>query len=292
MLLKYGKKCGVKFCMNICFTADEKFIPQLEVTLVSILKNANKEDELSFYLITDGLKATTKKHLMGKYPNLHILEIEVSEELKRFPLISNNSYIVYLRLKIPALLSQLDKVLYLDCDLIVNGSLSQLYDSDVSNYHVAAVLDKGAYKYLPKHIERLGLKDYFNAGVLLMNLSRFREDALEEKCYEILSSKVNTIIFQDQDVLNIVCEDNVLFLDSRFNLQVGCGDALDSCKKELIVHYVGADKPWLSVKFEKYWSLYWKYVLKSKYWVYFVKVCGMGILKKYKKIIKYTFKHV
>ena len=120
--------------MNICFTVDEKFIPQFEVTMTSILSNANKDDEFNFYLVTDGLKSRTKKKLTKKYSNLVIVELERGGEFEKYPLVSNSSYIVYLRLKIPSLLSNLDKILYLDSDLIVTGSLKSLYDTDISDF--------------------------------------------------------------------------------------------------------------------------------------------------------------
>lgn len=275
--------------MNICFTVDEKFIPQFEVTMTSILSNANKDDEFNFYLVTDGLKSRTKKKLTKKYSNLVIVELERDGEFEKYPLVSNSSYIVYLRLKIPSLLSNLDKILYLDSDLIVTGSLKSLYDTDISDFYVGAVADFGVHKFLPKHIENLGLRDYFNAGVLLMNLKAFREQGLEDKCYEILTNNSSQILFQDQDVLNIVCDEHVKSLETTFNCQVYKNTDVSG---SVIVHYVGQDKPWSSINVEKSSGLYWRYVCKTRYLFSFLSIFGMGISKKYRKFFKYLFKHV
>ena len=166
--------------MNICFTINQDFIPQLEVTLASILSNANEDDSFNFYVITDYISEQTKNRFSKKYNNLHFITTELSNDLE-LPLISNLSSIVYLRLQIPTLLQNLDKVLFLDCDLIVNGSLKTLYDTDISTFLVGAIKDYGIPQFAPKHLEKLGLQTYFNAGVLLMNLTKFREELIEEK---------------------------------------------------------------------------------------------------------------
>lgn len=278
--------------MNICFTANEKFIPQFEVTLTSILETADKEDAFSFFLITDGLKNKTKEYLTKRYPMLNILEININDKIRSYPLISNDSYIVYLRLQIPSLLPNIKKVLYLDCDIIANRSLKPLYSTDINNYYAAGIPDIGVSTFLPKHIEKLGIKEYFNAGVLLMNLEEFRHQNIEEKCYEFLQ-KNNSITFQDQDVLNVVCANHIKPLDTSFNSQTEKGfKTSEHLKPETIIHYAGQKKPWNSVSTSKNWLLYWKYVFKTKYFAHFLKLWSMAILKNFKIFFKYALKRV
>lgn len=276
--------------MNICFTINQDFIPQLEVTLSSILSNADKEDRFDFYVITDYISEQAKTSLSKKYINLHFITAELNKDLE-LPLISNLSSIVYLRLQIPTLLQNLDKVLFLDCDLIVNSSLKSLYDTDLSDSLVGAIEDYGIPKFAPKHIEKLKLQTYFNAGVLLMNLRKFREELTEEKCYEVLKNRKQEILFQDQDILNIVCQEKTLFLDKQYNYQ-SSPSYKNTNQNGLITHYVGKYKPWNKLNYSTSYTNYWIHVFKTRHVAHFFKTFWSANTKLLQKFFKYALRRV
>ena len=125
--------------------------------------------------------------------------------------------------------------------LSVKKDLKKLYNIDINNYYAGAVIDESSYS---QNIHKLSVKRYFNAGMLLLNLKKIREDKLEDKFFEFIDKHSDLISYVDQCVLNAVFNENVKFLDRRFNFQHH--SALDNInekyqqqKKEVIVlHYV------------------------------------------------------
>jgi lipopolysaccharide biosynthesis glycosyltransferase len=169
----------------------------------------------------------------------------------------------------------------LDCDLILNKDIALLYETDIKDNYLAAVLDRGAQDYFlksvpafKKYMQHLGMKTvekYFNAGVLIMNLKAIRENKLLEKFLQV--AQKNNQFFHDQNVLNVACEGKVFYLDSSWNIQ--CCNRIN--EKELgIIHYAG-NKPWnkKGVNLEKYW---WNYAKNTFFY--------QTILVDYKKNVR------
>lgn len=101
----------------------------------------------------------------------------------------------------------MEKLIYLDCDIIVRHSIAKLYDIDIEDYLLGAVyhndklsVNNGAFKRLHIPVEQ----GYFNAGVLLINLKKWREEHIYEKSIEFLRNNSESIVNHDQDVLNVV----------------------------------------------------------------------------------------
>ena len=128
-----------------------------------------------------------------------------------------------------------DKVLWLDVDTIVTHSLSDLWNIDLANYYIAGVLD-GSYNNYPE----INFK-YINAGILLFNLKAWRENHLSEKATELLNTQ--TWRYGDQDIINYLCKDKILYINSRYNYgrYVYTNDVQ---KPVCIYHYPGKPKPW------------------------------------------------
>lgn len=275
--------------INLCFAIDKNFIAQLDVALTSIFCNKDKNDELNIYVLTDSINTKIKQRFYQKYKNIQFIEID-TKQFQNYPLVSLSSMSVYYRLILPTLFSQFDKILFLDSDLIVTSSLQDLYEQDITNYSLAAVEDIGIPQYLPKHITKLGLNKYFNAGVLLLNLKKMRNNNFETNFQTYINNHSKDLLFQDQDVLNVLCQNDVLFIDSKFNQQTTPQN--QDTKKNIgtIIHYAGKKKPWNSLNFSAKYLLYWKYVKKSSFKLYFVKTILDTFLKNIKLFIKYLIK--
>ena len=161
------------------------------------------------------------------------------------------SYMALARCYFSSILPQEDKVIYLDTDLVIYNSLQELWDLDLTNYALAAVEDTNATNNFQRPFMN-SLSHYFNSGVLVMNLKYFREHHIEEKLDELLNNC--TWLFPDQDVLNIVCNNQVLILDPKYNSCV----VTEIVPNPVICHGIPY-KPWdpLSNNLFRHWCQYY-----------------------------------
>ena len=201
------------------------------------------------------------------------------------------SPVSYYRYIIPELSPQLDKALYLDGDLVVNGSLEKLWDTDITDYLCAGAHDLWVenINYKPQ----IGFSSdelYINAGVLLLNIPKMREEKIYEKLCETTISLGKQIQFQDQDIINIVCRGRVKELPERYNFTTE--NAIkhpEERAKAVIVHYTGKMKPWSIWDCPNPQSrLYFDYLKKTPYkndiWSYRLKRSKYKIVRRFKKI--------
>ncbi len=174
------------------------------------------------------------------------------------------------RLLLPDLLPAYNKIIYVDCDIIVNNNLSELYRLDLQDHYLAGVFEV-PLDFQIAYMEALGcnLEEYMNSGFLLMDLQKMREDALVDQFME--ASKVDYLQFPDQDVLNQVCKGRILGLkpynnsirtfflpqyQKRFLERYSPEDLRDVNRKGNI-HYTGT-KPWeaFTIRFVDWWNVY------------------------------------
>ena len=259
--------------MNIALCTDEKYSFPCGVCVTSILEN-NKEEGCCIYILTDGLKQETIekfKQLQNKYKQkIDIITIndKLFDGLKisdRFP------KSIYYRFLLPQLLNE-DKIIYLDCDIIVTSSLMNLWDTDINNFACAVVEDQKSDDITIQN--RLGLyKDYFNSGVLLINLEYWREKDIANKLIEFIHQNPDICLYPDQDALNYVLCDRVKFLDYKYNYQElfyqpkehillhkNKWEKLDLAgSTPTIMHYTGCIKPWVKACPHPYKKLFIKY---------------------------------
>ncbi|MBR3627657.1 MAG: hypothetical protein IKN42_02280 [Elusimicrobia bacterium] len=114
----------------------------------------------------------------------------------------------------------LDKILYLDCDLVVLTSLKELFSENIDNYYLAGADNIGHY-FLYKDRGYFVSSFYINSGVMLINLDLWRKDNLAEKFITIKEKNINNFIFVDQDVINLCCENKIKPLDLSWNMHTG-----------------------------------------------------------------------
>ena len=163
----------------IFFASDNNYAPYLAVALKSLLSNASPDYFYKIHILTTNLdEEICEKIKRLATPNSSIEIISLAGEIEhikhRFQLRDYYSIETYYRFFIADMFPQYDKALYLDCDIVVLGDISNLYLTNISNYLVAAAQEQvmSHYKIFGDYVERaLGIKvkDYFNAGILLMN---------------------------------------------------------------------------------------------------------------------------
>lgn len=264
--------------MNIALCTDENFsIPAL-VCITSIFEN-NKDEDCHIYVLTDGLsdKACTKFSKLSEVYSQQIDVINIDKHRfdgltvnERFPIS------MYYRFLLPEMLPTENRVLYLDCDIIVRHSLKDMYATDLEGKALAAVISKSSDNLFWYNTLRI-TDPYFNSGVLLMNLNYWREQNLMMSLVNWISCNPDKCICPDQDALNAILQGKVTLLPHRYNYQENWLTNMKVCaihyskwaeiEKEgefiVIAHFCEADKPWffecknpLKTEWKKYAQMY------------------------------------
>lgn len=247
--------------ISVCFASDDRYAGHLAVTIVSILKNSGSEEELFFYVLDGGISDNNKNKISElkavKKFNIEYIKLDDSVLLELPLVLSHFSTAIYFRFKIADLLPHIDKVIYLDCDIIVCSSLKELFLQEISDYYVAGVEDIGyywAHRFLNREFESL----YINSGVMLINLKLWRSDGIGNKLIAFARETKEELTFGDQDVINKVLKDKIKLISLDWNVQSSyfefnnityhplCKEIKKAKKNIKIIHYITAKKPWNS----------------------------------------------
>lgn len=232
--------------INIAFGISSDWCEYASVTVASILSNADKKDEYFFYVLSKGITAEHRKMFLRlnkiKKANYTFIEMDDSyfEGAIHDWLGVSASYRLCLSSKV-----SVDKILYLDADIMAMKNIAELYSIDVSNYYLAAVEDKCSV--IMKNRVDLGKDDiFFNSGMQLINLKKCREDNLESQFLEKLREST---YYTDQDVLNDVARGRILPLHIRYNFMPCVGayvgkeyECYEAASNPMLVHFTM--KPW------------------------------------------------
>ena len=226
--------------IEILFVCDEKYGAFMATTIASILKNAASDDHFRFHIVDCGLK-NKSLDAIDELKKLRPFEaVYYKHELpERFYLIdSKYSPVVFHRLFAARFLpDSLDKILSLDVDTVVLSSLRDLWDTSLEGVFVAATTDR----HMPEeHCRSIGVEkktDYFNAGVLLMNLKVWREKDVVGNLLDIIREYQESLDYLDQDALNIYASRNGFRLVSE-NWNVNPLDYVEGQTR--LLHYMGS----------------------------------------------------
>lgn len=211
---------------HIAFTIDRKFVRFCAVTMVSAMKNDNPED-LTFHIIANDLleddcgilselAQTYHSHIaFYQVPPIKLDGYTIRWEGKRL------SNVVFYRCLLASVLPEsVSKVLYLDCDVLVLQSLDDLWRTDIEDKALAAVPD--SFQVNSAYCNRLEYDisyNYFNGGVLLLNLDYWRLHHLEEQCKVFYQAYPDKILCNDQDLLNGLLYNQKVLVDMKWNVQ-------------------------------------------------------------------------
>lgn len=259
------KFVGTKQTMHIFFAINDAYTQHLCVVIASILKNSTPLDDFHFYVLNKGDLSEENKNNIKSLKALKDFEIEFVEvDFALFDECHTSQscdYITketYFRYIIPTLKPNLEKSLYLDCDIIIEDSLNLLYSIDLKDNYLGVVEDFWEYARII-YKKDYNLNNGFNSGVLLINNKKCLEDNIIEKLFfnaEILNLQ-ETIKWVEQDVLNYTFNNKCLFLNPKYNVQYSiftsdnnstnykdC-DYFNSRYRPTIIHFTGELlKPW------------------------------------------------
>lgn len=288
--------------LNFALCTDDNYTIPCIVTVISILEN-NKKQECNIYILTDSLKEDNRnkfQKIAEKYnQKIIIFDIDINS-YSNLKVRSRYPKSMYYRFLLPDLLKGVDKVLYLDCDIIVRTNISSLFDEDLSGYSCCAVEDQQADDVKIRN-KNLYLGKYFNSGVLLINLDYWRKNDIATRLVDFILQYPDRCFFPDQDALNIILEDSVNFISPKFNFQALWFKNLKNINylftkhEEIIkfrdnpsiVHFSETVKPWhigCRNPFANEWLYYANEIGKLK----FKQFNRIGKIEKIKQILNKT----
>lgn len=273
---------------NIVFITDKGFYLPTVVAIKSFVEtHKNKEDSYNVYCLYKGLEQTHKDTFLQmsteriKVKLIDADEIHGIQDVKRLKTHEcSASPTALLKFELANIFEDLDQLLYMDGDIIVKDDISSLFDIDLKDNYVAAAYDTGIM--YNKTVRAKGIEDYFNSGVMLLNLKKMREDNIREVLYnrKFASSDVSLM---DQNVFNEVFSGKARIIPLKFNcqyislvrakyfhnLQLEVINATykenyrnweDIEQEAIVVHYASFDKPWkyADVTGVELWDKYYK----------------------------------
>ncbi len=263
-----------KGIIPIFFATDDNYLPYLGVTLQSMYENASRDYEYKMYVLYSGKIRTEYREKIMQYSKPHFtLEfVDVTEPLKSIAedLHMRDYYTctTYFRVFIAGMFPQYDKAIYLDCDTVVLGDISALYGYDMGDNLIGGAPCEGTnsfevYKNYVRELNGVSTDTFFNAGVILMNLKAFREENFYTQFADLLK-KYKFRLIQDQDYLNVICQDRILQLPRAWNKFPVSMDKLE--REDLrIVHFGLTWKPWKYGDIP-YGEYFWEYAKKTAFY--------------------------
>lgn len=219
--------------LEICMSSSDYYCTHFGICLTSIMEN-NKQHEINLHLLSNDISTKNLKRineLEEKYNNLHVYFYDINTYFAENDIVElfdenlkgkNDFYSLlgistYARIFLPDMLSEnIEKLLYLDSDMIVLDDLSELYNTNIDDYYFGACIESNIPKYI--YYGKSENHPFINAGTLLINLKKWREDNFKESCIEFIKEYPEKNFLNDQNIINIIAHDNIRFLDSKFNV--------------------------------------------------------------------------
>lgn len=284
---------AAKGVVTVVFASDGGYAAYLAVAIASVVHHASPSRAYRIIVLENGISKFMRarmRRFLRAYPHVELQFISsgvLAEQMRERQLARGGrlgeigSYDTYARLFLASLLPSCPRAIYLDVDTIVCDDVAKLYDMDMEGRPLAAVRDA----YLIAAEEAVSVREalvgrghdmanYFNAGVLLIDLDLWRQQQAEEKMMSVFLTSPN-LMFHDQGLLNIVFQENHLSLPPRWNFltarmtgirltpQIDAEtEQIDGDESWGVVHYAGC-KPWRDPEDAPLAFLWWEEARRS-----------------------------
>ena len=290
----------------VVFAANELFAPALGVCLQSMLEHCSAGHCYDVVVLESSLSADSKQRLAMMVAHRENVSLRFfnptgmvsGRQLQKNPT-DHISYETYYRFLIAEILSGYEKVLYLDCDTVINADVADLYATDLKGMVLGATLEaeiaglRGHDALLTSYLEKVvGLGDqdpYYQAGVLVIDWQRMQ--ALHPIDAWLMLASERKYRYNDQDILNKECKGKIALLDMSWNVVVDCAHRrlplimqapqsvscsyLAARETPLIVHYSGFQKPWDDPSSD-FAYLFWDYAKRSAFYDRVLSLLDLG----------------
>lgn len=254
----------------IFFACDDNFVKYTMVSMRSIMDNASKDYQYVIHILNTNICDEMKKAVKDmENDNFTIRFEDVTDYLTsisdKLPLRDYYSKTTYFRMFIAEMFPEYEKAIYIDSDTVVPGDISELYFHDLKDNYVGAaneqvMIQENVYGEYVEKVLGIDRYHYFNAGLLLINCEQFRENHVLDQFVDLLHT-YNFVVTQDEDYLNLICKDKVLWLEQPWNTEV-FGDIAYPESEFKMIHYIMVSKPW-HYEDSRYAEQFWKYAKKT-----------------------------
>lgn len=299
---KLNRVATLKKCYAaVALACDDKYMPYTGALLQSIIENAGQDAFYDIVVMHNSISENNQricKELAKGHDNISIRFLDVSRNFAAYAAVHVDRHLTvetYFRFMIPDLFKEYDKVLYLDCDMVVNEDIAKLFKLDIGDNYVAATRDldfiasceepgRGEFyeEKILKYIKIDAVENYFQAGAILFNIREILKKYDTKKLFAVALSR--NWYYHDQDVLNHLFNGKVTYLEQRWNILslLESGSHRSKLFKEYlyakynemyhagrknpaIIHYAGVPKPWKDLKCDLA-DYFWKYARTSPYY--------------------------
>ncbi len=241
--------------LDIAFSVNNRYAQYLGATILSILAH-HPEEVVRVHVLYKEISQTILQdlqHLADQTPQLqlyfHLLDHQqfsaIPIRTEQFPIES------FSRFLLPELLGHLDRILYLDVDILVHGNLMEVFQTDLEEFAIGAVVEADIFKYYQWYLDSLGFAAtdaYFSSGVLLMDLNKMRQDGATNQLIAMALEKAHDYKFPDQDILNLYYKGNFKQLSPAYNYTDVRKQNKELTADEIIIeHFNGDIKAWHAV---------------------------------------------
>ena len=276
----------------IVLACNNVYIKYTSVLIESIARNADSAKKYDIYILNTDINKENQKILvdqLDQFSNMSVSFINVKRRIASVGDLFVDRHLsveTYFRFFVMDIFPNLDKILYLDCDTVVDADVAELFESDLGDKCIGAVRDVDIISLYPKENmtdpevhdnidSNIGLddyRDYFQAGVLLLNLKQIRRKYTVSQLFKKAAERKWK--FQDQDILNSLFKNDVKYLDIKWNTLYECFNRMERVKlyaphdmhseyaeakmAPKIIHYAGTPKPWQDVNVDLA-QYFWKY---------------------------------
>ena len=295
-----------KDSINVLMAVNKNYLTQMKTLICSI--GDNNCAVVDIYLIHNELDSqdiAETMELLKRKCNGNLHEIKVPKNFLEGAKVNEHFSIeMYYRIFATELLPKnLDRILWLDADIVIIKNLEDLYYLDLQGYSIAACghreKDEEKKEINELACQRLGLdRDtvYFNSGVILMELNKIRKNFNKSAIMDLIYRMEKVLVNPDQDVLNIIYQHDVLVLDENiYNYQVhydweSINEKMFVQEHTAIIHYVGPAKPWKPTTYHFTYEFYWKYFMAhgtaKVYRSYRIHLLCNNVIKRFKIVLK------
>lgn len=265
--------------INILVCTDNNYIIPLAALLNSLAESATINKLTIHWFALEVSKSNIKKistlsqSLEYEIKVYNFLKSEISPKFFTSGRITSAAY---LRLYLANQIKNVSKVLYLDCDMVVLGSIKVLWDYNLDKKVVAVVKDSAKINLI--HLGKLIPESYFNSGMMLINIDLWRAKKIQDRLFRLLNQKI-LFRFHDQDLLNLALANQISFIDQKWNLiptrenknlirfygivtRLGLEKFL---KLNCIIHYAASKKPWHYLSSHPLKFLWWKHLRQTEF---------------------------
>lgn len=294
-----------KNSIPIVLAANDFYVPYVSVCIQSIINTAVQTEQYEIYVFHTDISAENQNLLkcqIEKVSHIDLNFIQIGEYIDAYHLKAKDHITTetFYRFLILDIMKDFKKVIYLDCDLVVCRDIAELFNIELGDTLIGAVHDVDFAGQLNspwlrmKEYEKkvLGLKEpyqYFQAGVLIFNVEKMREAFTTKTLLDMAATGIYK--YSDQDILNIVCEGRVTYINMSWNLINDCNgvritevarrapanlfnEYMEARKHPYIVHYAGIQKPWKKASEDFAW-MFWSIARTTPYYEQIlVRLCG------------------